>query len=1227
MASLVLNLGIPTPITGGLEYTGSWALGDLADTPGATLTRFAVYSDGRVEATISGGGFSNALATRLTTDLFDGPGPFILECEDYILAITAPEASDSVTTDDTSPLSWEANPIEFPGYVGDCVGFAATLTLDDGVVSDEAVEVDEVDPVGLLEGESLDVSITTSAGVGAITLVATGLPAGATFTDNGDGTGTLSLPDSLAVGEYTVAITAADDTSTSDRDIQIEVLGRMPTQEFLIGRPQTEFTGGVEDELGWNNIGLPIARQLVDGFATAYLSHVSIYIDGNFLDLRLRTGLTSTSSGSEVGPDLNDALEAIDDKFTIRAGDLEITLPTSALSSDTSEPYRFTGSNAAFTATVQAFVTGFGNLTTAQKEATTLTLDDGTVPPTTVAVDVPIEVGSLAGGTASFGGVDVQVATVANEPVEVGSLAAGAATFADVDVQVTAAPAVTPITLDTIPAQTGEVARFLVTVGTVAQWYREGVTGSLTGDAEVVAGLTINRVRLENNDIILNRAGTAGFIDHFSGSGAGVDAEFRFAFMDGSSVDTQLVSLPADLDTAGGGYLRLMPSASVYSAIAGRTVGDLVNVVISNFEVATVADEAVEVDALAAGASTFGGVAVQVTTVANVPVEVGSLTAGAASFGGVDVQVTTAANVAVEVGSLSASAATFAGVAVEVSTAANVPVEVGSLTAGVATFGGVAVQVEAATNEPVEVAALAAGAATFSGVAVEVTTAANVAVEVGSLSASAATFADVDVEVSTAANVPVEVAPLAAGASTFSGVEVEVTAAPTGITLDTIPAQTGEVARFLVTVGTLAEWYRAGVTGSLTGDAEIVAGLTINRIRVAAGGADGTMTLNRAGTVGFSEQFSGSGAGVDAQLRFAYDDGSDIEIQTVSLPADLDDAGGGFLRLMPPTVAYSAIVDRSVGDLVNVVISNFAEQAASNEPVEVDALAAGAATFSDVAVQVEAATNEPVEVAPLAAGAATFGGVAVQVTTAANVAVEVGSLSASAATFADVDVEVSTAANVPVEVAPLAAGAVTFSGVAVVSDAPTVVVTPVTVVVTPVVGTASQAPKVGWLLKVTTNDGTVHRWWSRAGTLSYDGQTWDGAAPIINVGPSESTRGLPGGRTAITINAAAVKNLRVQMLKDIGPAPAEVHRIKDVRDGNGWVDMGHSTIGTLSAPQQTGGLIAFTIETRRGLVLKLAKMWDHASQKRRDEDDDFFEYKAELAGQGIRDTGFPPRRN
>ena len=328
----------------------------------------------------------------------------------------------------------------------------------------------------------------------------------------------------------------------------------------------------------------------------------------------------------------------------------------------------------------------------------------------------------------------------------------------------------------------------------------------------------------------------------------------------------------------------------------------------------------------------------------------------------------------------------------------------------------------------------------------------------------------------------------------------------TPITLYTIPAQTGEVARFVVTVGTAAEWYREGVTGNLTGDATVVTGLTINRVRLESN----DIILNRAGAVGFTDHFSGSGAGVDAQFRFAYDDGSGVEIQTVSLPAALDGAGGGFLRLMPSANVYSAIAGRTVGDLVNVVISNFRG----------------------------VVTPPPPRPPPPPGGT-----------------------------------------------------------------------------------------KVAWLLKITENNGTVRRWWSGVGNLNYDGQTWERGTPIINVGPSEATRGLPNGRTAITINAAAAKNVRVAMLKDIGPAPAEVHRIKDLRQGAGWVDMGHSTIGTLSDPQLVGGLVAFTIETRRGLVLKIAKMWDHASQKRRDKFDDFFEYKAKLAGEGISDSGFPPRRD
>ena len=49
------------------------------------------------------------------------------------------------------------------------------------------------------------------------------------------------------------------------------------------------------------------------------------------------------------------------------------------------------------------------------------------------------------------------------------------------------------------------------------------------------------------------------------------------------------------------------------------------------------------------------------------------------------------------------------------------------------------------------------------------------------------------------------------------------------------------------------------------------------------------------------------------------------------------------------------------------------------------------------------------------------------------------------------------------------------------------------------------------------------------------------------------------------------------------------------------------------------------METRRSLILKIPKMWDHASHKLRYEDDDFFEHKEALV-TGVIDAGFPPRR-
>ncbi len=100
------------------------------------------------------------------------------------------------------------------------------------------------DHVDLAVGSPADPAATvTTTGSPEPSLSASGLPAGLTFTDNGDGTGTLAgTPATGTGGVHTVRVTATNEAGSADADIEVEIaeaptLSGPTASTYTVGEP------------------------------------------------------------------------------------------------------------------------------------------------------------------------------------------------------------------------------------------------------------------------------------------------------------------------------------------------------------------------------------------------------------------------------------------------------------------------------------------------------------------------------------------------------------------------------------------------------------------------------------------------------------------------------------------------------------------------------------------------------------------------------------------------------------------------------------------------------------------------------------------------------------------------------------------------------------------------------------------------------------------------------
>jgi len=115
--------------------------------------------------------------------------------------------------------------------------YPVTFYISDGVATDSEVisvtvthtnQTPVLDPIGaqlVAEGANLNFNVTASDGDGTIpTLTTSALPTNASFTDNGDGTGTFDFnPDFTQAGSYPVTFYASDGLATDSEVVTISV--------------------------------------------------------------------------------------------------------------------------------------------------------------------------------------------------------------------------------------------------------------------------------------------------------------------------------------------------------------------------------------------------------------------------------------------------------------------------------------------------------------------------------------------------------------------------------------------------------------------------------------------------------------------------------------------------------------------------------------------------------------------------------------------------------------------------------------------------------------------------------------------------------------------------------------------------------------------------------------------------------------------------------------------
>jgi len=167
-----------------------------------------------------------------------------------------------------------------------------------------------------------------------------------------------------------------------------------------LGTATSDFGTGTARNLVWGSnsadepLRIDIPSALTDGGTNSPGTQLRrVGLTNQIFTIRFSSTTRGTNQG---GPDLSDAWEGFDQAIVIRAGDASLVLPGPANaawggSPDSQEPYlRFLSPAPDLRTRVNAFLTAWGTLTTAERNAATITLQDA-LPATRIAGNLPIE--------------------------------------------------------------------------------------------------------------------------------------------------------------------------------------------------------------------------------------------------------------------------------------------------------------------------------------------------------------------------------------------------------------------------------------------------------------------------------------------------------------------------------------------------------------------------------------------------------------------------------------------------------------------------------------------------------------------------------------------------------------------------------------------------------------------------------------------------------------------
>ena len=183
------------------------------------------------------------------------------------------------------------------------------------------------------------------------------------------------------VGSGTITIRATNSQGTADWTVAYTTTARQTRITVTIG--QYRFSAG--SHLTWQNrdapVGLVDVSDLSSDTDPRYLQRLRLWLDGRNGRIYLNTK-RQTPDGSHAfdsGDDLNDAWEAYSDAITLSAANGNITLAGPDNSNnpvrDSSETYAWDVTN---NDALTAWIASYQALTSAEQDAVTLALDDGT---------------------------------------------------------------------------------------------------------------------------------------------------------------------------------------------------------------------------------------------------------------------------------------------------------------------------------------------------------------------------------------------------------------------------------------------------------------------------------------------------------------------------------------------------------------------------------------------------------------------------------------------------------------------------------------------------------------------------------------------------------------------------------------------------------------------------------------------------------------------------------